>query len=228
MDLFKPVKFDVTYMNLSDNSGVQYTIDISNNMSTENGTLIGKTIIVDPGHGGKDTGAPGVGGIYEKNFTLAIGKLVRDALIQAGAHPIMTRSDDTFIPLDQRSQMGIDAGADYFVSIHCDSSGEQNSHSGDTVYYHGDVSNCRSLARSIANRLAQLDIAIQSDGMKSDYIRFPGIGFSVLRRSPEPAVLVECGYVNDDGDAKCLEDPAAQEQIATAIVAGLKDYAANQ
>jgi N-acetylmuramoyl-L-alanine amidase len=64
--------------------------------------------------------------------------------------------------------------------------------------------------------------------MKSDYIRFPGIGFSVLRRSPEPAVLVECGYVNDDGDAKCLEDPAAQEQIATAIVAGLKDYAANQ
>jgi len=228
IDLLEPIVYTVSTTPLPDNSGVQYTITIEESAAGASNSIAGKIIIVDPGHGGKDSGAPGAGGIFEKNFTLAIAKQVRDALIAAGAHPIMTRSDDTFIPLDDRSQMGIDNHADYFISIHCDSSGEQNSHSGDTVYYHGDDATCRALARSIAARLGQLDISIQSDGIKSDYVRFPGVGFSVLRKSPEPAVLVECGYVNDDSDAKCLEDPGSQQQIAEGIVAGLRDFVANQ
>jgi N-acetylmuramoyl-L-alanine amidase len=232
MDLLHPVVYTVSTENLDDNSGVQYIINIQESAATVNdsssNSIAGKIVIVDAGHGGKDTGAPGRAGIYEKNFTLEIAKQVRDALVAAGATPIMTRSDDTFIPLDERSQLGIDSHADYFISIHCDSSGQQNSHSGDTVYYHGSVAECREMAKSIANRLAQLDISIESDGIKSDYVRFPGIGFSVLRKSPEPAVLVECGYVNDDGDAKCLQDPDAQQQLATGIVAGLRDYVASQ
>ena len=230
VDLIKPVVYTVSTENLPDNSGVQYTISIQQSVAPTgpSNSIVGKVVIVDAGHGGKDTGAPGASGIYEKNFTLSIAKLVRDALVQAGAQPIMTRSDDTFIPLGDRSQMGIDAHADYFISIHCDSSGSQNSHSGDTVYYHGNVANCRALAHAIASRLSQLDISIQSDGIKSDYVRFPGVGFSVLRKSPEPAVLVECGYVNDDGDAKCLQDLSNQQEIATGIVAGLRDFVANQ
>ena len=234
LDLLQPVVTKVDTATLPDGSGVQYTITVESSSAayvaggSSGNSIAGKIVVVDAGHGGKDTGAPGAGGIYEKNFTLAIAKLVRDALVAAGATPIMTRSDDTFIPLSDRSQMGIDAHADYFISIHCDSSGEQNSHSGDTVYYHGDDATCRALARSIASRLGQLDIAIQSDGVKSDYVRFPGVGFSVLRKSPEPAVLCECGYVNDDSDAKCLEDPASLSQIATAIVAGLRDFVSNQ
>jgi N-acetylmuramoyl-L-alanine amidase len=230
VDLIRPVVYTVSTTNLPDNSGVQYTISIQQSMagSGPSNSIAGKIVIIDAGHGGKDSGAPGAGNIYEKNFTLAIAKQLRDALIAAGAQPILTRSDDTFIPLEQRSQMGIDAHADYFISIHCDSSDAQNSRSGDTVYYHGNVSSCRSLAHSIAERLAQLDIGIQSNGIKSDFVRFPGVGFSVLRKSPEPAVLVECGYVNDDNDAKCLESPADQQQIATGIVAGLRDFVANQ
>jgi N-acetylmuramoyl-L-alanine amidase len=233
IDLLKPVAYSVATETLSDNSGVQYTITIQNRAEpipygTSGGSIAGKIVVVDAGHGGKDPGAPGKGGICEKNFTLAIAKQIRDALIAAGATPIMTRSDDTFIPLGQRSQIGIDNHADFFLSIHCDSSGAQNARSGDTVYYHGNNATCRAFARSIANRLAQLDIAIQSDGIKSDYNRFPGGGFSVLRKSPEPAVLVECGYVDDDSDVKCLEDPNGQEQLATGIVAGLRDFVANQ
>jgi N-acetylmuramoyl-L-alanine amidase len=229
IDLLRPVVYTIATENLPDNSGVQYTINIEQDAQPSDGnSIVGKIIIVDPGHGGKDSGAPGENGIVEKNFTLAIGKLLRDALLAAGARPIMTRSDDTFIPLVDRSQLGIDSNADYFISIHCDSSGIQNSRAGNTVYYHSDTPQCRALARSIANRLSQLDISIQSDGTKSDFVRYPGVGFSVLRRSPEPAVLVECGYVDDDEDAKCLADAASQQQLAAAIVAGLRDYIANQ
>jgi N-acetylmuramoyl-L-alanine amidase len=231
LDLLKPVIYTVTTENLDDNSGVRYIINIQQSAAvdyTGSNSIAGKIVIVDAGHGGKDTGAPGRPGIYEKNFALAIAKQVRDALIAAGATPIMTRSDDTFIPLDARSQLGIDAHADYFISIHCDSSGVQNSHSGDMVYYHGDDPTCRALAKSIANRLGQLEIAIQSDGVRSDYVRFPGIGYSVLRKSPETAVLVECGFVNNDADASCLADSGSQQQLATGIVAGLRDFVANQ
>jgi N-acetylmuramoyl-L-alanine amidase len=188
--------------------------------------LAGRIILVDPGHGGKDTGAPGVHGVLEKDVVLTIGKLVRDDLVNCGAKVILTRADDTFIPLTTRSQMGVDYHADIFLSIHADSSGIENSHHGTTVYYHANNAVCRQLAETIAQRLVQLDDGIKGDGVRSDFVRFPGVGFSVLRRSPEPAVLVETGYVDSDTDCGHLTDPDIQHMIASAIVAGLKDYVA--
>jgi N-acetylmuramoyl-L-alanine amidase len=187
--------------------------------------LTGKTIVVDPGHGGYDGGAPGVHGLWEKSITLAVGKALRDQLVACGACVVMTRADDTFVELKARAQMGIDNHADYYVSIHADSSGGRNSHSGSTVYYHSNNAVCESLASAIASRLGQLNDGIPSLGVRSDYVRFPNSGFSVLRHSPEPAVLVETGYVNSDHDAAVLTDPAIQKLIAQGIVAGLKDFA---
>jgi N-acetylmuramoyl-L-alanine amidase len=212
-----------------DNGGVTVAPVITPALpNVPNTVLSGKIVVVDPGHGGKDGGAPGVNGLWEKDITLAVGKLLRDQLLACGAKVIMTRADDTFIPLPDRSQMGIDNHADFFVSIHADSSGGQNSHEGSTVYYHANVADCRQLAQSISQRLAQLNDGVEALGTRSDYVRFPGVGFSVLRRSPEPAVLVETGYVNSDHDAEVLTDPAMQKLIAEGIVAGLKDFALAQ
>jgi N-acetylmuramoyl-L-alanine amidase len=232
-DLSSQVHYTVASVPLPDGSGDQYTITLLGGASAAAspsytgapGTLSGKTVIVDPGHGGKDSGAPGLDGTYEKNFTLSIGLQLRDQLTAAGANVILTRSDDTFIPLSDRAQLGVDHNADYFVSIHCDSSGGTDSHEGSTVYYHGNVKSCHDLALNIANRLSQLNDGITSDGVKSDYVRFPMVGFAVLRKSPEPAVLVECGYVNDRHDLTQLMMPDVLKEIASGIVAGLQDFA---
>ncbi|HBY79985.1 MAG TPA: N-acetylmuramoyl-L-alanine amidase, partial [Cyanobacteria bacterium UBA11148] len=75
-------------------------------------------VIVDPGHGGKDPGTIGIGGVQEKNVILPISIEVAQILEQQGVQAILTRSDDTFVSLEGRVQMAERANADLFVSIH--------------------------------------------------------------------------------------------------------------
>jgi N-acetylmuramoyl-L-alanine amidase len=79
------------------------------------------TIVIDPGHGGIDGGAEGVGGTIEKNITLAFGTQLRDALEKVGKYKVfMTRDDDRFLPLDERVRIARQDDADLFISIHAD------------------------------------------------------------------------------------------------------------
>jgi N-acetylmuramoyl-L-alanine amidase len=86
------------------------------------GLKIGK-IVIDPGHGGHDTGTSGPGGLTEKDLVLDVAKRL-GALIEArmGSEVVYTRSDDTFIPLEQRTEIANDRKADLFLSIHANSS----------------------------------------------------------------------------------------------------------
>ena len=82
-----------------------------------------RTIVLDPGHGGKDPGALGRHrGTREKDMTLALARKVKDRLEQAGIRVVMTRDDDTFIPLQKRADIANHINADLFVSIHINSS----------------------------------------------------------------------------------------------------------
>lgn len=191
-------------------------------------SLSGKVIVVDPGHGADDTGALGIDGSREKDFTLAIGRKLRDTLVQNGATVFMTRQDDSKPSVSARPQMAIERRADYFVSIHCDSNnGWHTSRSGTTVYFHAQNTLCRRMAQDVVNRVAEVS-GLPAIGVQTDYIRFPGIGFGVLRGSPMPAVLVECGYMNNDSDLAKLKDAATQQNIALGIVAGLRDFIADR
>lgn len=79
------------------------------------------TIVIDPGHGGKDPGAIGINGVKEKEVVLSIGLMARDLLKKkASMNIFMTRSTDVFIPLADRTAMANKKGADLFVSIHAD------------------------------------------------------------------------------------------------------------
>jgi len=77
-----------------------------------------RTIVIDPGHGGKDPGAIGRNGLKEKDVVLDIGRRLKKLLEQQGHRVIMTRNDDTFIPLSDRTQLANSREADLFVSIH--------------------------------------------------------------------------------------------------------------
>ncbi len=91
-------------------------------------------IVIDPGHGGIDNGAVSKSGTREKDINLAIGKDLRDALKAMGnIDVVMTRDDDTFIPLEERSAIGRREKADLFISLHADSI-RYSSLRGATVY----------------------------------------------------------------------------------------------
>jgi len=194
-----------------------------------NGSLAGKLIVVDPGHGGTDSGARDefrTGRVYEKDITLAIGRRLRDTLQRSGATVLMTRNDDTLPSVMARPMLANSHHADLFVSIHCDSSGGQNTHSGTTVYFHAQSGTCRQMAADIGRRVSA-KTGIGYNGIKSDTIRF-STGFGVLRGSMMPAVLIETGYMNNDSDLAKLRDDAIQQKIAEGITAGLKDFLADQ
>ena len=90
-------------------------------------------VVIDPGHGGKDSGALGASS-FEKNVTLATALALKARLEQTGRYQVvMTRSTDVFIPLEQRVQVARTAGADLFLSLHADSAGDGATH-GASVY----------------------------------------------------------------------------------------------
>ncbi len=108
-----------------------------------------KTIVLDPGHGGKDSGAVGKGGLKEKKITLDIALRLRDVLEQDGYKVIMTRSDDRFISLGRRAQIANEASADMFVSIHANASRRRSS-SGFEVFYLSDATDDHARALEAA------------------------------------------------------------------------------
>lgn len=194
-----------------------------------NGSLTGKTIVVDAGHGGSDTGCDYNGEFYEKNFTLQIAKLVQADLQEAGANVLMTRTDDSYPSLNARSALANDNKADFFISIHINSNELMpNNRSGTTTYYHGGNDFDQILARCIQQEVVKVS-GLPSLGIVNDYKLHPGKGLAVLRNTHSniPSVLIEVGYINNATDLKSLMTPSFQENVAMGIVNGFKVYLGN-
>ena len=169
-------------------------------------------VVIDPGHGGKDPGATSYLGNYEKNINLAIARKLAAILQKRGVQVVMTRQGDTFVELNDRADIANNAGADLFVSIHCDSM-EDRTHRGFSVYISRSASEAsRRLGRSIENTLSR--IGISSKGLRT-------ADYRVLVRTRCPAVLVECGYLSNPQEAALLMDGAYQDRIAAAIADGI-------
>lgn len=190
------------------------------------GILAGRTIVIDPGHGGSSLGAAGREDgsiVYEKNITLSISLKLRSALQAMGAEVIMTRESDVAVDLYERPKLANSIGADLFISIHNDSTKRSNQASGTTTYYHMNNPKARSLAKMVQKAVAAVT-GLPSRGAVSDGALYQS-GLAVLRASNMPAILVEVAYINTDGDRKRLIDPEFQQNVADAIAAGVGGYA---
>jgi N-acetylmuramoyl-L-alanine amidase len=185
------------------------------------GVLADKVIVVDAGHGGSATGAKG-GGICEKDCTLAIALKLRAELEACGARVVMTRTRDADVSLTDRSRMGNEIGADFFVSVHNDSNERSNSASGTSTYYHNSEPSSRALATCIQHAV-MATTGLPSRGVLSDTVMYHS-GFAVLRGSSMPAVLCEVAYINNQTDRRKLIDPQFQQRVAKAICDGLRNY----
>lgn len=114
-------------------------------------------VVIDAGHGGHDPGASGAAGQREKDLTLELANAVRDALLRSGRVRVaMTRTDDRFLVLDERSGVARRMGADLFISIHADAADNVHA-SGATLYTLSDVAS-DTVAQGLAVRENRADV----------------------------------------------------------------------
>jgi N-acetylmuramoyl-L-alanine amidase len=172
-------------------------------------------IVIDPGHGGRDPGAVGIGGLQEKDVVLDISEKVAQILEQNGVTVVMTRQDDRTLDLAPRTQLANRVNADLFVSIHANAvAGKRPEVNGlETFYY----SSGRELAGYIQNSMIQSFNTMPNRGVKQ-------ARFYVLRHTRMPAVLVETGFVTGRDDSRILADPAQRSRMAEAIARGILNY----
>ncbi|BFM38122.1 N-acetylmuramoyl-L-alanine amidase [Synechocystis sp. LKSZ1] len=171
-------------------------------------------VVIDPGHGGYDPGAIGLGSIREKDIVLAISQGVARELERQGIGVVMTRSRDEFISLQGRVQKAEAVNATIFVSIHANSMGQgQPGVNGlETYHYSTGLPLARSIHRSILRRLNIKDRGVRR------------ARFYVLRKTSMPATLVEVGFVTGAQDSRQLANPSYRQRMAEAIAAGIISY----
>jgi N-acetylmuramoyl-L-alanine amidase len=193
------------------------------------GSVDQKIIVIDPGHGGTQKGAVS-SGVNEMDVNLSIARKLAAALRQTGATVIMTREADVTMDLPSRPQIAMDNSANFFIAIHCNSNMFPNSVSGTETYFHGWNPNSIYLAKMVQSAACE-STKMSDRGARSDRRDTSSSGFKVLRlldSTDIPAILVECGYLNNAEDRRKLIDPAFQGKLAAGIVEGLKSYIAGE
>ncbi len=173
----------------------------------------GKVIVIDPGHGGNDTGALR-NGILEKDLTLQIALKVRDILRERGLqYIIMTRTSDTTLTLDDRVQTSNNSHADIFVSIHINASVKSEIKGIETHYY---TENGYEVAKVLHKELMENIDAMDRGLFKSK--------FYVINHTEAPAVLLELGFISNESERNALTSEKRQDDSARAIADGIIKY----
>lgn len=171
-------------------------------------------VVIDPGHGGKDPGTIGIGGVQEKDVILPISLDVAEELRKQGIEVRITREQDYFISLEGRTDLANEIDADLFVSIHANAINLSRP----------DVNGLETYYYKSGRRLAEV---IHWNVLNTVNIRDRKIRrarFFVLRHSEMPAVLVEVGFLTGAEDSSRLKDPNHRRQMAEAIARGIVQY----
>lgn len=212
-----------------------------------------KTIVIDPGHGGKDPGAVSQAR-QEKQIVLSLSKTLRDILVKKGYNVRLTRDTDVFLPLRKRTQFATSQKADLFISIHTNASTARRAAGIETYYLAlasdesarttamrenaGAEYNMKELDALVgrilkesksteSRRLAELIQAQLASGKQVKNRGVKHAPFVVLIGTKVPAVLVEVGFISNPQEGKKLTTKAYQRQLATSIAKGIEQYIRN-
>ncbi len=213
-----------------------------------------KVIVIDPGHGGHDPGASGAQG-FEKDVNLAAALALKERLERSPRYRVvLTREDDTYVPLEDRVRIAQRSGADLFISLHSDSGGDATVR-GASVYTLSDKASNRATRfvkrddwfmkasltgdrgvsdilfdltqRATKNRSAAFANTLVShiDG-KAPLLRRSqrDAGFMVLLAPDVPAVLLEMGFVTNAEDEQFLRDAGQRKRLMNAVGDSIDDY----
>nr|WP_092067757.1 N-acetylmuramoyl-L-alanine amidase [Dendrosporobacter quercicolus]NSL46759.1 N-acetylmuramoyl-L-alanine amidase [Dendrosporobacter quercicolus DSM 1736]SDL62983.1 N-acetylmuramoyl-L-alanine amidase [Dendrosporobacter quercicolus] len=182
------------------------------------GSLRGKVIVVDPGHGGSNPGAV-ANNTRESDNNLAVGLKLRDQLVQAGAKVIMTRETDRTVAaagsslgqeLQARVNLAEANNADIFVSIHSNSNPDSKI-TGAMTFYHSN--NSSNLASNVQTAIIEETGAVNKGTSTAT--------FYVIRNTSMPSILVEMGFISNAQEAARLNSDAYRNRLATGIFNGI-------
>ncbi|GIO34535.1 MULTISPECIES: N-acetylmuramoyl-L-alanine amidase family protein [Paenibacillus] len=173
-------------------------------------------IVIDAGHGGKDRGATGASGRFEKDLTLQLALKVEElAKQEPGIEVYLTRADDRFISsIDRaRPKFANDLGTDLFISIHGNTYEDPSVSGTETYYYHEDS---RPLAEIMQRHVVETS-GFRDRGVKKE-------NYFVVKDTFMPAVLIETGYVTNPQEEEQMQNSGVQYRIAGSILDGIKEY----
>lgn len=174
-------------------------------------------VAIDPGHGGRDPGAVGIGGLRETDIVLDVSLQVEALLRQQGVQVVMTRQDDREIDLEPRVVTANRSNADLFVSIHANAISMSRPDVNGVETYHYGSGEGEELSDILLQSILEAT-NLNSRGVKE-------ARFYVLRRTHMPASLVEVGFVTGAQDAPRLATAEFRTLLAQAITRGILQYA---
>jgi len=180
-----------------------------------------KTLVIDPGHGGRDSGAasPFAGGLMEKDAVLDVA-LTMQSLLHGTLKVVMTRKTDVFVELRDRAAISNAADADLFLSIHCNSAERSGARGPECWTSRGETA-----ADPFATTLARHWV---TDHPGTPFRRDMSDGdpdfessFSVLVHTDAPAVLWELGFLSNPDDSDLIADPLWRDKAAETLAGGI-------
>lgn len=190
--------------------------------------------VIDAGHGGEDGGAE-EGGVIEKNLNLAVSEELYDICTIFGYDALMTRTDDRLLydaygdledytgqkktyDLRNRLRMAEESGAQLFIGIHMNKFPEEK-YKGLQVYYSpNDESSCDAAEYIRSYSQTHLDSTNKRE------IKKAGKSIYILNRIKLPAVLIECGFISNDGERELLSSRGYQSRLASAVFAACAEF----
>jgi len=177
--------------------------------------LVGKTIVVDAGHGGIDAGACGRQGTREKDVNLEVSMKLKELLEEYGAYVVLTREDDRFISLYERSFLANYLAADLFISIHTNNHPNLNV-KGIELYYYAKRASGKKLAQNVIENM------VEYTGLNNLKARVAN--FVVIREAQMPSILIELGYLSNYQEEQIIRTREFREKAARGIMQGIIEY----
>ena len=173
-------------------------------------------VVIDPGHGGPDPGAIGIGGLRETDVVLDICLQMARLLQARGVQVLMTRTSEVDVDLPPRVSLANSSGADLFVSVHANalSMARPDVNGIETFYFEGAGASARRLAAALQQQMVAISQGSPNRGVKQGR-------FFVIRRTVMPSALVEMGFLTGAIDSRRLADASFRRRMALALSAGV-------
>jgi N-acetylmuramoyl-L-alanine amidase len=180
--------------------------------------LAGRRIVVDPGHGGRESGAPGAFGVNEKDLMLAISLKLATKLRARGALVTLTRDQDVTVPIYERPLLAERIGADVLISVHGnalpDGVDPATSRGSGVYYFHPQA---RPLADALQAALLRGLPEVGNDGLHYQNL-------ALTRPTSQLSILVETAFLTDKGNLRVLNSAQGQERFAESLARGLEEF----